>query len=89
MDEKDVSDDYESSDDDDDDLVDWDEPVVGAKTRSTITTQQSHLNQQKNSDKITKYQSADKLFNKVAGKINIDAYEVPGGNVLKSVSGGR
>lgn len=79
----------QDSSDDDDDGYDWEEPISGSKSKSGLSSQHSHINQQKASEKITKYQSADKLFNKVAGKINIDAYEVPGGNLLKDVSSGR
>lgn len=90
LDEKDVeelndSDDYVSSDED---YVEYHEPVNGSRTKS-INTQLSHLNQQKTSEKITAYQSADKLFSKVAGRINVDAYEVPGGNAMKNITLGK
>jgi len=77
---------YASSEDD---LADWDGPLEGVKSKNAIINHGRHLNQQGASEKITKYQTADKLFSKVSGRINIDAYEVPGGDVLKSVSGGR
>lgn len=47
------------------------------KHNHNISTNQSHVNAQSSSNKLSSFQPTDKLFKKYSNKINVDQYEVP------------
>lgn len=69
---------YDDDDDYDDEYYDWNDEVnnVNGKYKQ-LTINNTGLNTQNNSNKVSSYQPADKLFKKFTNKINVDRYEVP------------
>lgn len=69
---------YDDDDDDDDDYYDWDDEVnnINGKCKQ-LSMHSTGLNTQNDSNKISSYQPADKLFKKYTNRINVDKYEVP------------
>lgn len=72
----DLSDQYSDFDSDCYDYYD-DQEGQYQKHSHNISTNQSHVNAQSSSNKLSSFQPSDKLFKKYSNRINVDRYEMP------------
>lgn len=77
----DEHDDYDDYDDDDDYYDDdgryYTTPQTFKKPNDTVSQDSQHCNQQSDSNKLTNYQPAEKLYKKYLNKIKVEKYEGP------------